>query len=145
MSQPVAPVDYAQRGRGGSVAEEFYSHQLRQHLEHPQHAGPMEHPDGVGVQANPICGDTMKLMLRIEGDRVVDASWQTVGCEPSRAASSIATELVIGRTLAEVEGLSAEDVERAAGGFPPSKAHAGTLAANALHRAVAAYRTAHPA
>lgn len=127
------------------MAEEFYSEQVRQHLAQPHNSGPMERPDGVGVQGNPICGDTMKLMLRIEGDRVVDARWQTVGCDPSRAASSIATDLAIGRTLAEVEALSAEDVERTAGGFPPSKAHAGTLAANALHRAVAAYRASHRA
>jgi nitrogen fixation NifU-like protein len=126
------------------MAEEFYSAQVRQHLEHPRNAGPMENPDGVGVQANPICGDTMKLMLRIEGDRIVDARWQTVGCEPSRAASSIATDLAIGRTLAEVEALTSGDIEQAAGGFPPSKAHASTLAANALHRAVSAYRARHP-
>ncbi len=105
----------------------------------------MEHPDGVGVQANPICGDTMKLMLRIENDRVVDARWQTVGCEPSRAASSIATDLALGRTLDEVEAISADDVAEAAGGFPVSKAHASTLAANALHRAVTAYRARRPA
>jgi nitrogen fixation NifU-like protein len=127
------------------MAEEFYSEQLRQHLDQPHNAGSMEHPDGVGVQANPICGDTMKLMLRIEGDHILDARWQTVGCEPARAASSIATEMAIGRTLAEVEALTAEEIERAAGGFPPSKAHAGTLAANALHRAVAAYRASHHA
>lgn len=126
------------------MAEEAYSQQVLEHLQHPRNAGPMDHPDGVGVQGNPICGDTMKLMLRIENDRVVDARWQTVGCEPARATSSIATDLVIGRTLAEVEALSQDDILSATGGLPASKLHASTLAAGALHRAVAAYRAKQP-
>jgi len=125
------------------MVTEGYSPQLRDHLDHPRNAGPMDNPDGVGVQGNPICGDTMKLMLRIDDDRVVEARWQTVGCEPSLAASSIATELAIGRTLEEVEALTQDDVIQAAGGIPSSKLHASTLAAGALHRAVAAYRARH--
>jgi nitrogen fixation NifU-like protein len=124
-----------------TMAEESYSAQVQEHLDHPHNAGPMEDPDGVGVQANPICGDTMKLMLRIEADRVVDARWQTVGCEPSRASSSIATDLAIGRSLDEVDALTPDDIIQAAGGLPASKLHASTLAAGALHRAVAAYRS----
>ncbi len=120
--------------------DDAYSPELRDHLDHPRNAGPMENPDGVGVQGNPICGDTMKLMLRIDDGRVSDARWQTVGCEPSLAASSIVTELAIGRTLEEVEALTQEDIVREANGIPASKLHASTLAAGALHRAVAAYR-----
>jgi nitrogen fixation protein NifU and related proteins len=118
-----------------------YSDTLRDHLDHPRNVGPMPDADAVGVQANPICGDTLKLMLRIENDRVVSASWQTVGCEPARAASSIATELAIGRSLDEVDGITAEHINAAAGGIPASKMHAASLAAGALHRAIAAYRS----
>jgi nitrogen fixation NifU-like protein len=125
------------------MPEDAYSATLRDHLDHPRNAGTMENPDAVGVQGNPICGDTMKLMLRIEGDQVVDARWQTVGCEPSRAASSIATEMAKGRTLDEIEAITQDDVIQAADGIPANKLHASTLAASALHRAVAAYRARH--
>ena len=123
--------------------EEAYSERLRDHLDHPRNAGPMTDPDAVGVQGNPICGDTLKLMLRIENGRVTDARWQTVGCEPSRAASSIATELAIGRTLEEVDSIAPDDIVAAAGSIPASKAHASVLAAGALHKAIASYRASH--
>jgi nitrogen fixation NifU-like protein len=103
----------------------------------------MPDADAVGVQANPICGDTMKLMLRIQNGQILDAKWQTVGCEPSLAASSIATEIVLGRSLEEVDRLTADDINAAAGGIPTSKMHAASLAAGALHRAVASYRARH--
>jgi nitrogen fixation protein NifU and related proteins len=127
------------------MPEEIYTPQVRDHLDHPRNAGPMEDPDAVGVQANPICGDTLKLMLRIEDGRVVEVHWQTVGCDPSKAASSIASEMATGRTLDEVEALSQDAVRDAAGGFPPGKEHAAALASGALHRAVAAYRATHSA
>jgi nitrogen fixation NifU-like protein len=95
-------------------------------------------------QVHPICGDTMKLMLRIADGRVADARWQTVGCEPARAASSIATELAMGRPLDEVAALTKDDILAAAGGLPASKVHASTMAAEALRRAVASYRARHP-
>ena len=123
--------------------EQGYSQQLQDHLDHPRNAGAMDNPDAVGVQANPICGDTLKLMLKVSDGRVVDARWQTVGCDPSRAASSAATELAIGRTLDEVESLAPDEIVRVLGGIPSSKAHASVLAAGALQRAVAAYRTHH--
>ena len=126
------------------MAEEAYSPQVREHLEHPNNAGAMENPDAVGVQGNPICGDTMKLMLRIEGGQIVDARWQTVGCEPARATSSIVTDLVVGRPLAEVGQITKEEVLQATGGLPTSKMHASTMAAEALRRAVATYRSHHP-
>jgi nitrogen fixation protein NifU and related proteins len=123
------------------MADAGYSAELRDHLAHPRNAGPMPDADAVGVQANPICGDTLKLMLRVENDRVVNASWQTVGCDPARAASSIATELAVGRTLDEIDAITPEEINAAAGGIPASKMHAASLAAGALHRAVAAYRS----
>ena len=104
----------------------------------------MEHPDAVGVQGNPICGDTMKLMLRITDGRVTEAQWQTVGCEPARATSSIATELVAGRAIEEVEALTADDIVRAVGGLPVSKLHCSAMAAGALRQALAGYRAHHP-
>lgn len=122
------------------MAEESYSAQILEHLEHPRNAGPMESPDAVGVQGNPICGDTMKLMLRISEGQVSDARWQTVGCQPALATSSIATELVIGKPIAEVAALTKEDILEAAGGLPNSKLHCSAMAADALRKAVAGYQ-----
>jgi nitrogen fixation NifU-like protein len=125
------------------MAEESYSPQVVDHLEHPRNAGPMTAPDAVGVQANPICGDTMKLMLHIRDGRVTDARWQTVGCPPSLAASSVATELATGRTLDEVAALTEEDISNAIGGLPAGKTHASSMAAGALRKAVAGYVARH--
>jgi nitrogen fixation NifU-like protein len=121
------------------MAEETYSAQILDHLEHPRNQGAMEHPDAVGVQGNPICGDTMKLMLRIDDGRVLDARWQTVGCQPALATSSLATELVRGKTLEEVEQITAEQILELAGGLPQSKLHCSAMAAGALRKAVAGY------
>lgn len=121
------------------MTDEAYSTIVQEHLEHPRNEGAMENPDAVGVQGNPICGDTMKLLLKISDGRVIDARWQTVGCPPARATSSIATELAIGRSLDEVAALSKDEILAATGGLPTSKLHAAALAADALHKAVAGY------
>jgi len=92
------------------------------------------------VQSNPVCGDTMKLMLRIADERIIEARWQTVGCPAAIATSSIATEMITGKRLAEVEGLSKEDIVAATGGLPPSKLHCSVLAQDALRRAIKSYR-----
>lgn len=122
------------------MAEESYSATVLDHFTNPRNAGVLEHADAIGVQSNPVCGDTMKLMLHITGDRIADARWQTVGCPAAIATSSIATELIIGRSVAEVEGLTREQIAAAAGGLPPSKLHCSVLAQEALRRALRAYR-----
>src|SRR5579885_2626970 len=110
------------------MAEEAYSPTVLDHFTNPRNAGVLESPSAVGVQSNPVCGDTMKLMLRIEDDVVTDARWQTVGCPAAIATSSIATEMILGKRLEEIEGLSKEQIVEAAGGLPPSKLHCSVLA-----------------
>jgi NifU-like protein involved in Fe-S cluster formation len=122
------------------MADETYSAQVLDHLEHPRNAGSMEAPDAVGVQSNPICGDTMKLMLHIEDGRITEARWQTVGCQPALATSSAATELVTGRTIDEIASITAEDILASLGGLPAGKTHASAMAADALRKAVAGYK-----
>lgn len=122
------------------MAEDSYSETVLDHFSNPRNAGVMENPDAVGVQTNPVCGDTMKLMLRIEDDRIAEARWQTVGCPAAIATSSIATEMILGRSLGEVDSLSKEAIVAAAGGLPASKLHCSVLAQDALRRAIKAYR-----
>jgi nitrogen fixation NifU-like protein len=127
------------------VAEEAYSETVLEHFRNPRHAGVMESPDAVGVQTNPICGDTMKLMLRIRDGVIDEARWQTVGCPAAIATSSIATGMITGKRLDAVERLTKEEIVTAADGLPPSKLHCSVLAQDALRRAIKAYRALHTA
>jgi len=102
--------------------------------------GEIPDPDGVGEVGNPVCGDLMKMMIKVEDNRIVDIKFQTFGCGAAIATSSIATEMVKGKTLEEALRLSKEAVAEALGGLPPVKMHCSNLAAEAIHKAVEDYR-----
>ena len=89
---------------------------------------------------NPACGDVMKLYLRIEDDKIVDAKFKTFGCSAAIASSSMTTELIIGKTVDEALLLSNEAVTEALGGLPPAKQHCSVLAEEALRAALEDYR-----
>jgi len=120
---------------------EAYSPIVLDHFNNPRNAGELEDPDGIGVRTNPVCGDTMRLMIRVADGRIAEARWKTIGCPAAIATSSIATELVAGKTLDEVHGLTREQIAAAAGGLPKSKLHCSVLAADALRAAIADYRS----
>ncbi|MCH6556036.1 MAG: iron-sulfur cluster assembly scaffold protein [Chloroflexi bacterium] len=122
-----------------------YSDLVRDHFENPRNAGELADADAVGYQTNPVCGDTMRLTLRINGGRVVEARFQTSGCPAAIATSSVCTEMIRGQTLAEAEALTKEDYAAALGGLPASKMHCSVLAADTVRAAAADYlqRTAH--
>ena len=123
------------------MSTETYSEIVKDHFANPRNAGEMENPDGVGVRTNPVCGDTMQLMIRVADGRIAESRWKTVGCPAAIATSSIATELIKGRTLNDVGSLTKEQIADAAGGLPASKLHCSVLAADALRAAIADYRT----
>ena len=123
------------------MSDERYSDIVLDHFANPRNAGVLDDPDGVGVRTNPVCGDTMRLMIQVADGRIAAARWQTVGCPAAIATSSIATELIAGRTLDEVAGLTKEQIAAAAGGLPKSKLHCSVLAADALRAAIADYRS----
>ena len=118
---------------------EGYSEILLDHFDHPRNNGPLDDANAIGYMTNPVCGDTLLLMLRIEGGRIEEARWQSDGCAASIAASSLLSELVTGRTLEEAAGITREAVAEELGGLPASKLHASVLAADALHRALEDY------
>ena len=122
------------------MTTDAYSEIVLDHFANPRNAGVLEDADGIGVRTNPVCGDTMRLMIRIDGERIAEARWQTVGCPAAIATSSIATELITGRTLDDVVSLTREQIADAAGGLPASKLHCSVLAADALRAAIADYR-----
>ena len=120
-----------------------YSDLVMEHFEHPRNAGELADADGEATKANPVCGDRMRVMIRVADGRIGDVRWQTRGCPPAIATSSFASEMVVGWTLAEVEGLTRESIAEAIGGLPKDKVHCSVLAADALKAAVADYRAKH--
>lgn len=124
------------------MASEGYSPQLLDHFNNPRNVGVVENPDAFAEESNPVCGDTMRLTLRIDdAGRILEARFQTVGCPAAIATSSAATEMITGHLLNEVEGLNRGDFAAAVGGLPASKVHCSVLAADALHKAIADYRS----
>lgn len=122
------------------MAPEYYSPTLIDHFEHPRNAGAMEDADAEAYVVNPVCGDSLRLFLKIDDDRVERASFLTSGCPASIATSSAATEMLAGRTLEEAEALTRDDYAEAVGGLPKSKVHCSVLAASAVRQAIAEWR-----
>ncbi len=117
-----------------------YNQVVMEHLKHPRNMGEMEDPDGVGEARNPACGDTMRLFIKVETNRIVDAKFLTFGCGAAIASSSITTEIIKGRTIEEALAISDAVIAQALGGLPPTKVHCSVLAENAIHAAVSDYR-----
>jgi nitrogen fixation NifU-like protein len=120
---------------------EQYSDIVLDHAEHPRNQGVLEDANARGYQMNPVCGDVLSLMLRIEDGRIGEARFMTEGCTASVATSSILTELVAGLTLEEADELTHEDIDDAVGGLPASKLHSAALVIGALKQALASDKT----
>jgi nitrogen fixation protein NifU and related proteins len=119
---------------------ESYSDIVLDHANNPRNQGTLEDANARGYNMNPVCGDVLSLMLRIEGDRIVAARFLTEGCTASVATSSLITEMVTGITLDEAMELTHEDVAEAVGGLPASKLHSASLVIAALRRAIDGYK-----
>ncbi len=118
----------------------MYTEAVMDHFFNPRNAGELADADGVGEAGNPVCGDIMRIYLKIEDDKIVDIKFKTFGCGAAIATSSILTELVKGKSIAEAEKITNRAVAEALGGLPPQKMHCSNLAADAFHKALAAYR-----
>lgn len=114
----------------------MYSTKVMDHFQNPRNVGEIDEADGVGEVGNPVCGDIMKLYIKVRNGRIVDAKFKTFGCGAAIATSSMVTELVKGRTLEEAEQISRDTVAEALDGLPPIKMHCSNLAADALHKAI---------
>ena len=116
-----------------------YSAKLLDHFNNPRNVGVIEDADAVAVERNDACGDTTTLHLKITNDIIIDAKFQTRGCGPAIATSSVATELIMGKPLEEARKLTRRDLAEALGGLPPGKMHCSVLAADALRSALRDY------
>ena len=119
----------------------MYSEKVMDHFANPRNVGEIENPDGVGQVGNPSCGDIMRITLRIENNVIMNAKFKTFGCGAAVASSSIATEMIIGKTVDEALKLTNRAVMEALGGLPPVKMHCSVLAEQAVQAAIEDYRS----
>lgn len=119
----------------------LYSEKVMDHFEHPRNVGVIEDADGIGEVGNPVCGDIMKMYLKIENNVIVDVKFKTFGCGSAIATSSMATELIKGKTLDEALELTNQAVVDALDGLPARKVHCSVLAEDAIKAALLNYYT----
>lgn len=119
----------------------MYNDKVVDYFMNPRNVGSIEDASGVGEVGNPKCGDVMKIYLDVDENEVIrDVKFQTFGCAAAIATSSMATEMVKGKTIDEALKLTNKDVADELGGLPPVKLHCSLLAEEALHAAIADYR-----
>lgn len=115
----------------------MYSEKVMDHFNHPRNVGELEHPSGVGTVGNAKCGDIMRIYLGIDDTGVIrEAKFKTFGCGAAVATSSMATELVKGKTVEEALQVTNKAVMEALDGLPPAKVHCSLLAEEAIHAAL---------
>ncbi|MBE6968726.1 MAG: Fe-S cluster assembly scaffold protein NifU [Ruminococcaceae bacterium] len=117
----------------------LYSEKVMDHFKNPRNVGEIENPSGVGQVGNAKCGDIMKIYLQVENNIIVDVKFETFGCGSAIASSSMATEMIKGKTVEEALALSNRDVVTALDGLPTHKIHCSVLAEEAIKTAVKDY------
>ena len=122
----------------------MYSEKVMDHFTNPRNVGEIPDANGVGTVGNAKCGDIMRMYLKVENGIIRDVKFKTFGCGAAIATSSMATELVKGKTLKEALQLTNKAVAEALDGLPPVKIHCSLLAEEAIHAAVEDYLKKHP-
>ena len=117
----------------------LYSEKVMDHFEHPRNVGEIENADGVGEVGNPTCGDIMRIYLKIDNDIITDVKFKTFGCGSAIASSSMATELIKGKSIKEALELTNKAVVEALDGLPARKIHCSVLAEDAIKSALVDY------
>lgn len=118
-----------------------YSEKVMDHFTNPRNVGEIEDADGIGEVGNAKCGDIMKMYLKIEGSIITDVKFKTFGCGAAVATSSMATELIKGKSIEDALKLTNKAVMEALDGLPPVKVHCSVLAEQAIKAALTDYYT----
>jgi nitrogen fixation protein NifU and related proteins len=118
----------------------MYTDKVMDHFQNPRNVGEINDANGVGEVGNAVCGDIMKIYLKVENGRILDVKFKTFGCGAAIATSSMVTEMVKGKTLDEALTITNQAVAEALDGLPPQKMHCSNLAADAMHKAIEDYQ-----
>ena len=116
-----------------------YSEKVMEHFMNPRNVGEIEDADGIGNVGNPVCGDIMRMYIKVKDNVITDVKFKTFGCGAAIATSSMATELIKGKTIEEALDLTNKAVAEALGGLPPVKMHCSVLAEEAVQAAINDY------
>jgi FeS cluster assembly scaffold protein NifU, Clostridium type len=122
----------------------MYSEKVMDHFSNPRNVGEIANASGTGTVGNAKCGDIMKMDIQVENGIITDVKFKTFGCGAAIATSSMATEMVKGKTLEEALKLTNKAVAEALDGLPPVKMHCSLLAEEAIHAAIKDYMEKHP-
>ena len=117
----------------------MYTEKVIDHFTNPRNVGELADANAVGQVGNPVCGDIMKMYLKIEDGVIKDAKFKTFGCCAAIATSSVSTELIKGRTIDDALKLTNKEVIDELGGLPPQKIHCSVLAEEAIKKALSDY------
>lgn len=117
-----------------------YTEKVFEHLRNPRNMGRIEDADGVGNVGSPVCGDVMKIYIKVKDNIIEDIKFETFGCGAAIATSSVLTELVKGKSIEEAEKITNKDVVDVLGGLPPIKMHCSVLAEDGLKAAIEDYK-----
>jgi nitrogen fixation protein NifU and related proteins len=118
----------------------MYSDKVMQEFKKPKNIGKLKNPDGIGLVGNPVCGDMLKVYIKVKKNKIINIKVETFGCVSAIATSSKATEMIKGKTIEEALKLSKEKVAKELGGLPPIKMHCSILAVDGIKKAIEDYK-----
>lgn len=118
-----------------------YSEIVKEHYKNPKNVGMIENADAIGEAGSLSCGDKLKLYLKIENNKIIDAKFQTFGCGSAVASSSILTEMLIGKTVEDAKKITNKQIAELLGGLPPAKMHCSVMGHEALEDALKNYES----
>ncbi len=119
--------------------QQLYSEKVMDHFMHPRNVGEISNASGIGNVGNAVCGDIMRMYIKVENNIIVDAKFKTFGCGAAISTSSMVTEMVKGKNIEDALKISNKAVAEALGGLPPIKMHCSVLAEEALKSALVDY------
>jgi len=118
-----------------------YTQKVIDHFKNPHNQGEIKDADAIGQAGNPVCGDVMKIYLKVENNKIADVKFETLGCAAAIAVSSSLTDFVKGKSLDEALAVTKDQIVNYLGGLPPVKIHCSMLGVEALHEAIKEYKT----